>query len=118
MSRTQPIRLALVGCGGMGLRHLYGLAELKRRGFDSVDLVAVCDIDSDHAAHVGGIANSKLGVKPNEYTDLQHLLSSERNLDAISLVTDPVSHHTLACMAFDAGVHVIVEKPLGVKVRA
>ena len=117
MSDRRPLRLALVGCGGMGLRHLYGLVELRRRGFDSVDLVAVCDINGDCAAHVAAVAQSELGSAPNVYTDQAVLLRSEPDLDAISLVTDPVSHHTLACMAFDAGVHVMVEKPLGVTVR-
>ena len=115
---TQSIRLALVGCGGMGLRHLHGLIELKRCGFDTVDLVAVCDINADHAAHVADVAQNELGIKPQIYTDLAQLLVSEKSLDAIDLVTDPISHHTLACMAFDAGIHVMIEKPMGVTVRA
>ena len=28
---TERLRLALIGCGGMGHRHLYGLAELERK---------------------------------------------------------------------------------------
>ncbi len=118
MSDTPPIRLALIGCGGMGLRHLHGLIELKRCGFDTVDLVAVCDLNAEHAAHVATVAHNELGTAPKVYADLSQLLKSEKNIDAINLVTDPVSHHTLACMAFDAGVHVMVEKPMGVTVRA
>ena len=117
-SDTQPIRLALIGCGGMGLRHVCGLIELKRCGFDTVNLVAVCDLNAEHAAHVATVAQSELGNSPNIYSDLTQLLESEQNLDAIGLVTDPISHHSLACMAFEAGVHVMVEKPLGVTVRA
>ena len=29
---TEKIPLAIVGCGGMGHRHLYGLAELQNAG--------------------------------------------------------------------------------------
>ena len=118
MTNTQPIQLALIGCGGMGLRQLYGLIELKRCGFDTVHLTAVCDIKLDHANHVAGVAEAELGLKPRIYTDMQELIAVEKSLDAIALVTDPISHHTLACMAFDAGVHVMVEKPMGVTVRA
>jgi predicted dehydrogenase len=118
MTNTQPIRLALIGCGGMGLRHLHGLIELKRCGFETVNLVAVCDMNPDNAAHVVGVAQAELGVKPKIYTDFAQLLETEKCLDAIDLVTDPISHHTLACAAFDAGVHVMVEKPMGVTVRA
>ncbi|MFB3041470.1 MAG: hypothetical protein ACE1ZS_06665, partial [Candidatus Poribacteria bacterium] len=71
---TQSIRLALVGCGGMGLRHLHGLIELKRCGFDTVDLVAVCDINADYAAHVADVSQNELGIKPQIYTDLAQLL--------------------------------------------
>ncbi len=66
----------------MGLRHLYGLVKLRRCGFDNVDLVAVCDINADFAAHVAAVAQSELGTAPNVYTDLSQLLSAERDLDA------------------------------------
>ena len=44
------VRMALVGCGGMGTRHLHGLKQLAGTAFDSIDLVAVCDINPDNAA--------------------------------------------------------------------
>ena len=34
------IRLGLVGCGGMGTRHLYGLRELVQSPFSNVELCA------------------------------------------------------------------------------
>ena len=37
------IRLAIVGCGGMGHRHMYGLAELHRAGWERFELVGACD---------------------------------------------------------------------------
>ena len=43
--KKKPMEIAFVGCGGMGLRHLFGLVELRRCGFETVDLSAVCDID-------------------------------------------------------------------------
>ena len=43
------IRLGLVGCGGMGTRHLYGLRELAPTPFDNVELCAQCDIRRDNA---------------------------------------------------------------------
>ncbi len=116
--KQQPIQIAFVGCGGMGLRHLYGLVELKRCGFETVELSAVCDINHDSAAHVAKVAQDELGVTPRVYTDFKDLLAKEKGLEAVNLVTDPISHHTHACAAFDAGIHVMVEKPMGVSVRA
>lgn len=118
MRNKERIRLALVGCGGMGLRHVRGLAELRRCGFETLDLIAVCDINKNNATYVANVAHSELGIKPQIYTHIAQLLGAVKYLDAIDLVTDPTSHHTLACAAFDAGVHVMVEKPMGVTVRA
>jgi hypothetical protein len=38
------IQLALVGCGGMGTRHLYGMGELLRSPFNNINSAALCDI--------------------------------------------------------------------------
>ena len=37
------IRIAFIGCGGMAGAHLNGYLELKRRGLDIFDIVAVAD---------------------------------------------------------------------------
>ena len=38
----ERIPLAIVGCGGMGHRHLFGLAELYRNGLSPFELVGAC----------------------------------------------------------------------------
>ena len=101
----------------MGLRHLYGQVELKRVA-GSLDLMAVCDINRAAAEHVAGEAAKFLGERPRVYTSFDELLDKERELEAVDIVTDPDRHHTLALKAFDAGLHVAVEKPIGVTVRA
>ena len=111
------LRIAQVGCGGMGLRHLYGQIESKRV-FDSFDYVAVCDVARSAAEHVASEAEQGLGRRPNVYTDFDDMLSGERELDAVDVVTEVGLHHVLALEAFDAGKHVAVEKPLALTVRA
>jgi predicted dehydrogenase len=44
-----PVRLAIVGCGGMGRRHLAGLTELSHTPHMNLDLVAVCDPNRQNA---------------------------------------------------------------------
>ena len=110
------IRIAQVGCGGMGLRHLYGEVE-HRRVFGSLDLVALCDANRPAAEHVADEAEKALGDRPAVYTDFGELLERERP-DAVDIVTDAGTHHALAVQAFDAGVHVSVEKPMALTVRA
>ena len=110
------IRIAQVGCGGMGLRHLYGEVE-HRRVFGSFDLVALCDANRAAAEHVADEAEKAFASRPAVYTDFGELLDRERP-DAVDVVTDAGTHHTLAVQAFDAGAHVAVEKPIALTVRA
>ena len=112
------LQLGQVGCGGMGLRHVYGLIELRERGFDTFDLAAVCDLHQSAADHVAAVAEGGLGTRPRIYTNLDSMLESERGLDALNIVVDTRMHHTFALKAFDAGLHVAVEKPMGLTVSA
>jgi len=102
----------------MGLRHIYGLMDLKQHGFDSFDLVALCDLDRSAAEYVAGEAEKGLGKRPGIYTDFDEMLDQEGSIDAVNVVTDTSSHHALALKAFEAGKHVAVEKPMGLTVRA
>ena len=43
------LKLGLIGCGGMGTRHLYGLGELAKTPFNNIELCALCDLNRDNA---------------------------------------------------------------------
>ena len=43
------IPLCLIGCGGMGHRHLFGYKELEDSGISNVEVVAVCDNQKQNA---------------------------------------------------------------------
>ena len=111
------LNLALVGCGGMGLRHTHGLIELRKH-FDSFRLTALCDRNLQAAEHLADVAHRELGERPAVFDDFASLLESAGSLDAADIVTETNSHHTLAEAAFRAGLHVIVEKPMGVTLKA
>lgn len=111
------IRIGQVGCSGMGLRHLYGQIESKRV-FDTFDYVAVCDLNISAANHIASEAEKALGKRPNVYSNLDEMLNKETGLDAIDIVTNSSTHHTVAAKAFDAGLNVATEKPLAHSVRA
>ena len=102
----------------MGLRHVYGLAELRRCGFDTFELAALCDLHRSAAEHVARVAETELGLRPRVYTDFRAMLDAEPGLDAVNIVTDTRMHHVFAVDAFDAGLNVAVEKPMGLTVRA
>ncbi len=116
--RMALLRLAQVGCGGMGLRHIYGLTELKQQGFDTFDLVALCDLHPEAANHVASEAEKGMGKRPKTYTNFDEMLEKEPDIDAVNIVTDTRMHHAFALKAFQAGKHVAVEKPMALTVRA
>jgi predicted dehydrogenase len=115
--RKLAIEFGIVGCGGMGLRHALGYIELCRR-YDSLVLGAVCDKHEEAANHVAGVVEEHTGHRPAVYTDLGVMLRDRPDLAAIDIVTDTRMHHVFALQAFDADVHVLTEKPMGLTMKA
>lgn len=114
----KKINLALVGCGGMGTRHLYGLAELAKTPFNNIRLAALCDIKQENLDLAAAEAEKLLGTRPRTYTDLAEMAKKEGDLAAVDVVTDPSVHHPIVCQALDLGLHVLVEKPMAITVGA
>ena len=112
------LQLAQVGCGGMGLRHVYGLIELRQCGFSDFQLVSICDKNRSAAEYVAKIAEAGLGLRPRIHTDFQQMLETEVSLDAVNIVTDTLTHQPFAVAGFNAGLHVSVEKPMAITVSA
>ena len=112
------IRIGLVGCGGMGTRHLYGLQELAQTPFNNVELCAVCDIHRENAELAATEAEKLLGTCPEIFTDLEEMVQRVPDLTAVDVVTDPSVHHQVVCQALDLGMHVMVEKPMAITVQA
>ncbi len=110
------IRLAIVGCGGMGHRHMYGLAELHRAGWTQFNLVAACDPVSDNAESLAAQAEERFGQKPAVVKTLEELAAV--GVDAVDVTTTPPYHHTVAIETLARGWHTMVEKPMGLTVRA
>ena len=110
--------LAIVGCGGMGGRHLLGLKELQENGAENVDLVAVCDLRRDNAEHMADEAERLLGHRPAVFEDLAKMAGAISDLQAVVITTDASAHHPVAVAALDLGLNVLCEKPLGLTMRA
>ena len=94
-----PVRVGLVGAGGVGARHARTLA-----GFPDVELVGVTDA-------VPGAADAladELGVPV--VADVDRLLT--QGLDGVWLCVPPFAHGELELAAVRAGVPFLVEKPL------
>ena len=99
------LRIGIVGCGGIAnQKHLPALAQLK----DECEVVAFCDIiveRAEKAAREYGTADAKV------YKDYQELLKDE-SIDIVYVLTPNVMHSPITVAAFEAGKHVLCEKPM------
>ena len=112
------INIALVGAGGMGMRHANGYVEL-RKYFDDVRIVAVCDPHVDSAEAVAAVIAEGTDESPRAFASLSDaIVAPDISLDAVDIVTSTPTHHVLAIEAMEAGLHVMVEKPMGLTLTA
>ena len=111
------VRLAIVGCGGMGRRHLTGLAALYRSDFRNVDLLAVCDLNRQNAEDLADEAAQQLGARPAVFGDIGEMALAMPEIEAVDAPTDTGTHHRVATACLEAGFHVMCEKPLAITIR-
>jgi len=99
------IRTAVIGTGFMGRVHLEAL-----RRVENVDVVeiAATSLDKARAAAAGyNVLNA---------TGDWHDVIRDPSIDAVHIATPNVSHFPIAKAAFEAGKHVLCEKPLAMNV--
>ena len=114
---AERVRLGIVGCGGMGRRHLAGLGELGRSDHDAVALVAVCDLNERNATALADEAGQLLGHRPAVFTDLERMAREAEGLEAASCTVETGAHHRVAAALLDLGLHTLCEKPLALTIR-
>lgn len=110
------LALALVGCGGMGRRHINGLHKLQEIGAQRWELVAVCDVIPENALRAANLAEDLLGKRPMVFASIQELQAASNKVDAVIVTTSPELHAPIGIVALAAGMHVMVEKPIALTV--
>ncbi len=115
---SDKIRMALLGCGGMSGAHVNGLKLLWENNIKVFDVIATCDIVEGNAKRRAEEIDAFQGKMPKVYTNLDDMLEKEKNLDAVNICAVHRAHHILAVPCLSAGLNVIIEKPLGITMRA
>lgn len=100
------LNVAVVGLGSVSPIHLIAVEQAAKRG--QVRLAAVCDIDPTTFAKVGTYTTQT----PDTYTDYGKLLKHP-DLDAVHLCLPHYLHVPYTKQALAAGLHVFLEKPMG-----
>ena len=110
------LTLALVGCGGMGCRHIRGLKRLQDIGANPFELAGVCDIFAANAERAADLAHDLLGQRPQVFSSFAEMHRALGQIDAMIVTTAPDTHAAAGIEALAAGVNVMVEKPIALTV--
>ncbi len=107
-SSATPLKVAVVGTGGISEAHLSFLSGRSSAGStaDRIRLQAVCDLSPAAARY----AAQRYGAA-RHYTDLDRLLAVEQP-DVVHVLTPPSTHVPLSTACLKAGADVICEKPI------
>lgn len=112
----KKITYAIIGGGMMGRAHMTGISRLYSAGIKNVQVEAVCDLDIKKAGQLADMAVKFQGFHPSIFTDYKNMLKVSR--DAVDICTMHESHHTIGCDCINAGANILVEKPLGLTIKA
>lgn len=92
------MKVAVIGTGHLGQAHARIYAALEQ-----VELVAVCDTNEAAGKAIAEKHNTRF------VSDYQALLDT---VEAVSIATPTIIHHEITCACLQAGIHVLVEKPI------
>lgn len=136
------VRIGIVGCGRILPAHLRGYRLLREAGYDDFRITALTARklddalmfrrrgegppprppvsrnpgDSLAAPHVY-VSDFQPELDAEVFSDVDQMLASEL-IDAVDITASLPAHHTVGLAALSAGMHLMVEKPLAVTVKA
>ncbi|MDQ4215529.1 Gfo/Idh/MocA family oxidoreductase [Microbacterium capsulatum] len=100
------MRIGLIGAGAVAPFHVRAAAELA-----GAELTAVCDIDEASARRAADLAPGA-----RVFTDHRRMIDAHA-VDAVIVNTPHALHPPMAVDAAQAGLHVLVEKPMATSVE-
>ncbi|WP_109209578.1 MULTISPECIES: Gfo/Idh/MocA family oxidoreductase [Microbacterium] len=98
------LRIGIIGTGGIADAHIRGYLAFP----EHCEIVALADVIPGKAAHKA----EAFGFAEAAAFDDPLAMIAEVALDVVSIATPPSTHAALAIAALDAGVNVLVEKPM------
>ncbi len=102
LGKISPIRVGIIGVGNMGQHHTRVLSFMK-----DVQLVGVADLNVDRGIDTA----SKYRVR--FFEDYHDLLP---HVDAVCVAVPTRLHHDVGMTCLNAGVHVLIEKPIAASI--
>ena len=99
------MKYALIGCGRIAVNHIKAALN------DHLEIAAVCDVVPEAMEALLAKYGLEKDSSIHRYTDYQELLAAERPA-LVSIATESGIHAQIALACIDAGINVIIEKPM------
>jgi len=100
---ARKLRVGLIGAGGIAQSHMQGWEENEH-----TEVVAICDIKRQAREDTA----KRWGVAKNALFDDYEKMLEKVELDIVDVCTPNAYHKAAAVAGFQAGCHVLVEKPV------
>ncbi len=104
-----PLRTAILGCGGWGERHARNLVQLP----EQIKLAAFCDADASRAAAFA----KTYGTPDAQVFSDHHELLQQAPLDLLVITLPPFAHSDEVKLAAERGIHLLIEKPIALSME-
>lgn len=102
VKRSQPLKMGVIGVGNMGRHHVRILSLLK-----DIELIGVSDINLARGIEIASQYQTHFY---ENYTDLLPAA------DAVCIAVPTKLHHEVGVRCLQAGVHVLIEKPIAASI--
>ncbi|WZO96034.1 Gfo/Idh/MocA family oxidoreductase [Isosphaeraceae bacterium EP7] len=106
MVAGKKYKVGVIGCGWFGNYDLDRLRDVA-----DVEVVSMCDVDSNLLNESADRMNAAQGKRPKTYADFREMLKP-RELDIVIVATPDHWHALTMIAAVDSGADVYVEKPI------
>lgn len=105
----KPVQVAVIGCGGMSQWHIRTMLQQQ----DTTQIAVICEpSQSSYVKTMATFKEAGVEMPPNQ-PDLDRLLSDyQGRLDAALIVTPHAYHHDQTQACLEAGLDVLLEKPM------
>ncbi|MCP3904404.1 MAG: Gfo/Idh/MocA family oxidoreductase [Planctomycetes bacterium] len=107
----EPIRMGVIGTGGMGTGHCRATISLAKAGHENVELVAFSDVCDERLENARKICSEQQGTSIDTYRNYVDLLGRD-DIHGVLIAAPEHWHGQMARDAVIAGKDVYVEKPM------
>ncbi len=103
------MKYALIGCGRIAVNHIKAALN------NNLEIVAVCDVLPEAMETLLAKHGLENDASIKRYTDYKQMLA-ENDLTLVSIATESGIHAEIALYCIDAGVNLIIEKPMAMSI--